>query len=266
MSSMKIAFVREVPDSINECELTFLDRQPIDVENARRQHTLYVELLRILGVEVRYLPVAHDLPDSVFVEDTALVLDEVAVITRPGVPSRRPEVDSAADALGPYRKCERIEDPATVDGGDITVVGKRMFVGSTTRSNDSAIEALGDIVEPFGYTVESIVMSDCLHLKSAVTAIGPNAILLNPNYVASAIFDGMDIVETHPDEPEGANAVLIGDQLVYAAEYPQTRKRLVAAGYAVHTVSASELAKAEGAVTCCSVIFDDNANSQDATG
>ena len=247
--------MREVPSTINDCQLTFLERHPIDVQIARDQHRQYVELLTELGVDVHHLPATDELADSVFVEDTALVLDEIAIMTRPGATSRQQEVASAAAALRPYRTLEWIDAPATVDGGDIAVVGRRIYVGSTSRSNDAAIVQITQLVEPHGYTVQGVVVTGCLHLKSAVTAIGPNAVLLNPAYVDSGSFAGLEIVETDPAEPEGANAVLVGDVLVYGAEYPKTRALLESAGYTVHTVPASELAKAEGAVTCCSLLF-----------
>lgn len=253
---MLTALVRDVPDSINECELTFLDRQHIDVAAARLQHALYVATLSQLGVQVRYLPVEHELPDSVFVEDTAVVLDELAVVMRPGAASRRPEVESAAEALRPYRKLAFLEPPSTIDGGDVLVLGRRVFVGSTTRSNEVSSEALGRVVEPFGYTVDVAPVEGCLHLKSAATALDDETVLLSPDRVDARLFDPARVIEVDPAEPEAANAVRVGPDLLFAAEYPRTRARLEAAGYVVHSVPASELAKAEGALTCCSLLFE----------
>lgn len=249
-----IAYVREVPDAINECELTYLEREPIDVAEARRHHAEYVELLVRLGVEVRFLPATHDLPDSVFVEDTAVVFPEVAVITRPGAESRQPEVDSSASALSRHRSCVQIEAPHTIDGGDVTVVGKRVFVGLSTRSTADGVEAMRSILEPLGYSVDGVEVNGVLHLKSAATAISDDAVLLNPDYVDPAVFDGLTVVKVDPTEPDGANVVLVGDQLIHGAEYPKTTERLRAVGYTVHTVPSSEIAKAEGAVTCCSLL------------
>jgi dimethylargininase len=136
-----IAFTRPVPDSVMDCELTHIARAPIDVANARRQHTEYQQALRSLGCEVRELPALHDHPDSVFIEDTALVFDECAVITRPGAESRRGETAGVAEALKPYRRLYHIEAPGTLDGGDVLRVGKRVYVGdsSPTRSRRTAI-------------------------------------------------------------------------------------------------------------------------------
>ena len=253
---MKVALVREVPDTINECELTFIERQPIDVENARRQHEEYVEKLRDLGVHVRHLDSTQHLPDSVFVEDAAVVLDELAIITRPGAESRLEEVLTVEEALQPYRECVGLSEDARLDGGDVLVVGRRIFIGLSGRSNERAVDEVAVIVEPHGYAVEAISVTGCLHLKSAVTAVGHDAVLLNPEFVDRSAFEGMEIVEVHPDEPHGANVVLIGGELLYGAEYPLTLARLSAAGYTVHVVESSEVAKAEGAVTCCSILID----------
>lgn len=253
---MLTALVRDVPDSINDCELTFLERQPIDLAVARLHHAHYVAALSQLGVQVRYLPVEHALPDSVFVEDMALVLDELAVVMRPGAESRRPEVDSVAEALRPHRKVVFVEPPATIDGGDVIVLGSRIFVGATARSNAASVAALEKIVGPFGYSVSSIPIDDCLHLKSAATALDNETVLVNPSWVEPSRFRPARTIEVDPAEPDAANAVQVGDVLLYAAEFPRTRERLEDAGYVVHTVPASELAKAEGAVTCCSLIFD----------
>lgn len=250
-----IALVREVPDAINNCELTFLEREPIDVEEARRQHALYVDLLESLDVDVRWLPTQHELPDSVFVEDTAVVLEGFAVITRPGAESRQPEVHSTAEALAEHLPIERIPAPATIDGGDVIVVGRRIFVGLSKRSTTDGVQALAELAEPYGYAATGVLVTGVLHLKSAATAIGSNAILANPAFVDISEFDGIQVIEVHPDEPEAANAVLIGDELVYGEEFPLTKNRLEDAGYRVHTVPSAELAKAEGAVTCCSLLI-----------
>lgn len=252
---MITALVREVPESINDCELTFLERQPIDLATARLQHAQYVALLTSLGVQVRYLPPLPRSPDSVFVEDTALVLDEVAVLLRPGAGIRRAEVESTGEALRPHRKVVALDAPATIDGGDIIVLGRQIFVGSTTRSNRAGAAALQDAVAEHGYLVRSIPITDCLHLKSAATAIGDAAVLANPAWVDPEAFGVDETVLIDPGEPEGANAVRLGDVLIHAAEFPATRRRLEEAGYEVRSVPASELAKAEGAVTCCSLLF-----------
>ncbi len=252
---MLLAITRAVSRSIAHCELTHLERVPIDLENARRQHHAYEEALRSLGVEVISLPEEPDLPDSVFVEDTAVVLDECAVLTRPGADSRKPEVESVAAALAPYRTLYRVAAPGTVDGGDVLTVGKQIFVGLTSRSNQNAIDQMQAFLAPYGYQVRGVRVSGCLHLKSAVTQVDERTLLINPAWVEKSSFPGMDFIEIDPSEPYAANILRVGEDLIYQPAYPKTLARLEAAGFHPVLVDASELAKAEGALTCCSLIF-----------
>jgi dimethylargininase len=249
------AITRAVSRSIVNCELTHLERIPIDLENARHQHHAYEQALRSLGVEVLSLAEEPDLPDSVFVEDTAIVLDECALLTRPGADSRKPEVDTIARALTPFRTLYRVEAPGSVDGGDVLTVGKTLWVGLTTRSNSSAIEQMQEFLRPHGYTVRGVKVSGCLHLKSAVTQAGDETLLINPDWVQKSNFPGMKFIDVDPSEPSAANLLLVGEAAVYQPAYPRTLERLEAAGIHPLLVDASELAKAEGALTCCSLLF-----------
>ncbi len=253
---MRLAITRAVSRSIVNCELTHLDRTPIDVERARRQHQQYESALRGLGLAVLSLPEEPDLPDSVFVEDTALVLDECAVILRPGAESRRPETESIAHVLGLYRKLFYIAPPARVDGGDILRVGRDIYLGITTRSDANAAEQLQSLLEPLGYQLHVVPVTGCLHLKSAVTQVAEDTLLVNPAWVDKSRFAGVKFIETDASEPYAGNAVLLGGSVVYPASFPKTQKRLQSAGIDLVTVEADELAKAEGAVTCCSLILE----------
>ena len=259
---MPIAITRAVSRSIVNCELTHLERFPIDLENARRQHHAYEEALRTLGVKVISLPEEPDLPDSVFVEDTAIVLDECALLTRPGADSRKPEVESVARALAPFRTLCRVEAPGSVDGGDVLTVGKTLWVGLTTRSNQAAIDQMQEFLRPHGYTVQGVQVSGCLHLKSAVTQAAENTLLINPTRVRKSDFPGMTFIEVDPLEPSAANLLMVGDRVITQPAYPKTLARLEAAGIHPLLVDASELGKAEGALTCCSLIF----NAKQAVG
>jgi len=252
---MLIAITREVSRSIVNCELTHLARTPIDVDRACEQHAQYESALKHLGVAVLSLPEEPTMADSVFVEDTALVLDECAIVTRPGADSRKPETESITKILAPYRKLFFIEAPARVDGGDILRVGKKIYVGLSTRSDTNAIEQMQDFLAPFGYEVNAVMVTGCLHLKSAVTQVAKDTLLINPKWVDRNLFSGMKFIEIDPSEPYAANAVLIGDAIIYPTSFPKTQKRLEQAGIKMVTVDADELAKAEGAVTCCSLIF-----------
>jgi dimethylargininase len=253
---MPIAITRKVSPSIAHCELTHLARAPIDLELAEAQHEAYERTLSRLGCWVLSLPAEPDLPDSVFVEDTAVVVDEVAVITRPGAESRRRETAPIAAVLAKYRPVVTIDAPGTLDGGDVLRVGQRFYVGLTGRTNREGIAQLAALLAPHGYTVDTAPVSGCLHLKSAVTQVAPNTVLVNPAWVDPRTFSDFDRIEIDPSEPFAANALVIGDAVVYPAAFRHTASRLDRAGIRIVAVDVSELAKAEGAVTCCSLILD----------
>jgi len=248
-----VAITREVSPSIAKCELTHLVREAIDVRNARLQHRQYERCLADLGCRIHRLPVEASLPDSVFVEDTAVVVNELAVIMRPGAESRRAEAASVAEALAGYRQLYHIESPGTIDGGDVLRVGKVLYVGLSSRSNLAGIEQLRSYVSAYGYEVE---MVGCLHLKSAMTQVRRGTLLVNRASVDVSAFEGMELVDVSLSESMGANALLIGQTVVYPKAYPETRRRLEERGMEVAVVDVSEMAKAEGGVTCCSLIFD----------
>ena len=252
---MQIAITRGVSAAIAACELTHLERQAMDVERARAQHRAYEEALRRAGCRVESLPALDDLPDSVFVEDVAIVLDEIAIVTRPGAESRRPETEHIAPVLADYRRVTFIRAPGTLDGGDVLRLGRRIFVGLSGRSDEQGIEQLRAVVWPYGYTVTAVPISGCLHLKSAVTEAAPGVVLVNPAWVDALAFGDARAVEIDAAEPYAANGLLVGSRLIYPASFPRTRARLEAAGIVIESVDVSELQKAEGAVTCCSLVF-----------
>jgi len=252
---VQIAITRGVSAGIAACELTHLKRQAIDLSRARAQHRAYEEALARAGCRVESLPALDELPDSVFVEDVVVVLDEIAIVMRPGAESRRPEASHIAPVLAAYRRVTFIQAPGTLDGGDVLKLGRRIFVGQSGRSNESGIEQLRAVAWPYGYTVTSVPMSGCLHLKSAITEVAPGVVLVNPAWVTAAAFGDVRALEIDPDEPYAANGLLAGGRLVYPEAFPRTGKRLEAAGIPIEPVDVSELQKAEGAVTCCSLVF-----------
>jgi dimethylargininase len=252
---MRIAITRAVSPAIAGCELTHLERVPIDPALASRQHREYERLLESLGCVVESLPAEPELPDSVFVEDTAVVLDELAILARPGAASRRAETASIAAALEPHRRLVAIEAPGRLDGGDVLLAGRDVFVGRSQRTNESGFQQVRALLGPLGYAVTAVPVRSCLHLKSAVTRVGPRDLLINRSWVDAEAFPGLRLVDVDPEEPSAANALLVGEVLVFPAAFPRTWERLSASGIRVVPVDISELAKAEGGVTCCSLIL-----------
>jgi len=252
----RIAVTRGVSPAISRCELAHQERCAIDLTAAREQHRGYEAALEALGCRVEALPADPGLADSVFVEDAAIVLDEVAVITRPGAVSRRPETASIAGALEPYRPLLSIEAPGTLDGGDVLRIGRTLYVGLSGRSNQEANDQLSATLRPYNYEVRSVAVEECLHLKSAVTAVGDDTVLVDRQWVDPAVFVGARVIEIDPHERGAANALRIENRVIYPASFPRTRHRLETAGIDVLVVDVSELQKAEGAVTCCSLVFE----------
>jgi dimethylargininase len=262
---MLIALTRDVSPAMDRCELTHLPRVAIDLDLARAQHRAYERCLEELGCRVVQLPASLELPDSVFVEDAAVVVDELAIVTRPGAVSRRGETAAVAEALARHRAVRLIEPPGTLDGGDVLRIGKNVYVGLSERTNQSGLAQLSDAMGPLGYRVTGVEVRGCLHLKSAatavlksaVTAVSEDLLLVNRAWVDTSVFerDGFSLLDIDPAEPFAANALDVGGVVVYPEEFPRTRKLMERCGVQVITVAAGELAKAEGAVTCCSVIF-----------
>jgi len=253
---MLTAITRAVSPSLAQCELSFISRQPIDLAKAQAQHHAYEKLLADLGVRVISLPAEPDLPDSIFVEDPALVLDELAIIFPLGAESRRREAPSLAAALQPFRKLEHVRLPGMVEGGDILRVGRKLFVGRTARSNSDGIAQLARITGPFGYEVVGVPVTGCLHLKSAVTALGDHTLLANRAWFDTSAFSEYDWVDVDSAEPHAGNVLNVAGAVIFPASFPRTRERIEAHGFRVTSLDISELQKAESALTCSSLIFD----------
>lgn len=253
---MPIAITREVSASLSDCELSFVDRRPIDVAKARAQHAAYRQALTALGCTVIELPALDAMPDAVFVEDVAVVADEVAVLTRPGVESRRSEGAAVAQALRAYRELRTIAAHGTLDGGDVLRVGRRIFAGQGARTNPEGIAQLAAHLAPLGYAVQAVPTRHCLHLKSAVTQVADDTLLIQPRWVDREPFAGYCLIEVDPDEEHAANALCIqGAGVIYPTSFPRTAERLERFGINVVAVDLSELQKAEGATTCCSIVL-----------
>jgi len=249
------AITRDVNADIGNCELSFLPRVRINADLALQQHQQYQSALSSLGCEIVTLPTESGLVDSVFIEDTALVLDEIAVICLPGAESRRAEVAAVREVLQQYRELSSIQPPGTLDGGDLLRIGKVIYAGLSARSNRSGIDQLRGIVADYGYSVETVEMRKCLHLKSGVSEVAPDSLLINPDWISTSAFDDCELIDVDRAEQHAANALSVGRSVIYPSSFPRTMEKLVQRGINVTPVDVSELQKAEGAVTCCSLIF-----------
>jgi dimethylargininase len=240
---------------MSEALRTFIDVQPIDLALAARQHEAYRTMLTHAGARVVVLEenLAH--PDAVFVEDTAIVLDEVAILTSMGAPSRRDEPRGIEPELRRHRaEIVRIEAPATIEGGDVLRVGRTVFVGATARTNTAGMDALEVVARRFGYALRRVRVDGCLHLKTACTALPDGSLLVSPRWVDARDLEGFPIVHVAEDEPDAANVALVNGRILAAAAHPRTLDDLRGRGFDVDAVDLSEFAKAEGCVTCLSIL------------
>lgn len=249
------ALVRSIPSTFADALTMHPKQQPIDVELAQRQHRLYGEALTAAGLEVERLPSDDSFPDGCFVEDCAIVAEGTALITRPGAPSRRSEVDSVATALGRALRIERTAEPATIDGGDCMRVGRRIFVGRSARTNEQGIARVKEVFAPLGFEVVGVALRDVLHLKCVCSPLDDNTILLAEGTIPGATFGDVRVIAVPGHEQYGANAVAMGQSVLVSAGHPTTERRLREAGFVVTTLDTSEIRKADGALTCMSVLY-----------
>jgi dimethylargininase len=254
---MLMALTREISPAFERCLLTHAPRLPINLDKARSQHAAYEWALVDAGCTVRRIDAGPDMPDSVFIEDLAVLVPEGAVITRPGAAERRSEMAGVVDVLARHgRPLQMIRDPGTLDGGDVLIAERRAWVGVSSRTNRAGADQLTRILGGVGFSVHTVPVEGCLHLKSAVTVVGDGLLLINRSFVPVDAFEGLSLIDVDPDEPLAANALAVGPVVIYPSAYPRTRERLERHGLLVRSLDMSELLKAEGAVTCCSLIFD----------
>jgi dimethylargininase len=249
------ALVREVSPRLAQCELTYLERTAIDAQRAALQHREYTQALQSLGCTLEWLPPLPQCPDGVFVEDTAVVLPEIAVVTRPGATSRRSESASVALSLGQRARISVIAEPGCLEGGDVLHVARTLHIGASGRTNAAGIAQLTALLRPSGYRVAQVSLTGCLHLKSACSFIPPEVLLVNPHWVDPATFGPLRVIEVDEREPHAANTLTIGGTTLMSAAYPHTRDRLEAVGVGTRALEVSELHKAEGGVTCMSLLL-----------
>jgi dimethylargininase len=250
-----IAFVREVSSELARCELSLIERVPVDAARAHRQHQRYAAELRALGCELEWLPPLPAHADGVFVEDTAVLVPELAVITRPGVASRRGEVESVAASLVRHLPVTRLSEPASLEGGDVLRIGHSLYVGISGRSNAAGVAQLEAALAPLGYSVRAVPLTGCLHLKSACTFIPPEVLLVNPSWVDPQVFAATAPLAVDADEPYAANTLTVGGVTLVSSAYPRTQQRLEDSGIVTRALEVDELHKAEAALTCMSLML-----------
>jgi dimethylargininase len=247
-----LALVRRPGPRLADGIVTHLERTPVDLDRAGEQWEQYVGALRGAGWEVAEVPPADDCPDAVFVEDALVVHDDLAVLTRPGAPERRAETEGVEEVVRDLGlRVERVEAPATLDGGDVLRTGGTAFVGLGGRTNGAGVRALADMLRPYDVRVQAVPVTRALHLKSACTAL-PDGTVVG----WAPVVDDRDAFPAYEDVPEegGAHVVQLGtDHLLLAASAPRSAESFRSRGYTVTTVDISEFEKLEGCVTCLSV-------------
>jgi len=256
-NSRLTAITRAVSPALQRCELTFVGRRPIDIARAEAQHAAYRRALERAGAAVEVIPADDRLPDAPFVEDTAVVFDEIAVIARPGAPSRRAELDAVALALSRYRPLTFIQAPATLDGGDVLRIGRECFVGLSTRTNADGAGQLSAILGAHGYRVTPVVVTGCLHLKSAVAAIGADTVLVNPAWIDASAFRGYRWIDVPDTEPFAADCLVVDGVVHVSTSYPRTLDLIRRQGFVTEVIEISEFEKAEGGLTCLSLLVEE---------
>lgn len=220
-----------------------------------QQHDAYVNTLRACGLDVVVLDALAEFPDAYFVEDTAVVTPDVAIITRPGAPSRQGEEEAIATVLAPYRKTTRIQSPGTVDGGDVFMVGTRCFIGRSERTNQDGAAQLGQILETFGNTWVTIPVVAGLHLKSSVNYIGNDTLLLTEDFAGMPEFNEYQKIIVAQTDEYACNTLWINDHLLTPKGFPETRKKLERLGYEIIELDMSEVRKMDGGLSCLSIRF-----------
>ena len=253
---MTFALVNRPSTALAECALTYINRISIDFLRAMKQHRAYATAMEEVGVEVKVLNLNKEMPDGVFIEDTAVVLDELAVIASMGNPNRRKESTEIAAEIRQYRKTVEIQLPAVLEGGDVLRLGRRIYIGETLRTNIEAISLFTQIVKPLGYQVVPVEVAGCLHLKTGITALDEETLLANPEWINLSPFKGCRIIEVPENERFAGNVLVVNGKVLMSAAYPRTIDLVASLGFNIKSVDISEFEKAEAGLTCMSLIFN----------
>jgi dimethylargininase len=253
---MAIAITRAIPCSFEHATMEVA--ASVDVELARLQHAHYVAAMRSLGLAVVELPADDTLADCCFVEDTVVVADGVALVTRPGAASRRGEtaaVEAALASIAAITRIEHMDAPATLDGGDCLRIGRRMYVGLSARTNAAGVARLREVFS--NLTIVPVALANVLHLKCHCSPLGDDRVLLAEATIAPETFAGLSVVMVPHAERYAANCLAFGGTALVSDGFPETRAALERAGIATVALSMSEMRKADGSLTCLSVLIEE---------
>lgn len=254
MAERPVAVVRGVPDSFAAAVTSSSPDPPLSVEVARRQHAAYCDALTASGYRLVEVEPDNDHPDCLFVEDAAVVIGDQGLATRPGHESRRGEVDAVADAVTEIVRVHRTQPPATIDGGDVLVVGSRVFVGLSRRTNRQGAAAVATLAEPQGMSTSRVPVGDVLHLKSGLSAVDDETVLWHPTSCDRDDLEGVRVVVVPGDDPEAANVVRLADgRILVGSHHPRVGALVASLGHEVVTTAVSEIARADGGLTCMSI-------------
>jgi dimethylargininase len=220
-----------------------------------KQHHAYVCILQSLGLEVEILQSLPEYPDAYFVEDVAIVTPEIAVITHPGAQERAGEANHIESSLTQYRSIARIQSPGTLDGGDVMQVGNHCYIGVSDRTNEEGARQLAQILHQYGYNCMAVAVSGGLHLKSDVSYIGRNTLLVTEALSESEAFINYDKILVDPEEAYAANSLLINNRILMPEGFPRTKSKLIAARFDIIETETSEVQKMDGGLSCMSLRF-----------
>ena len=249
------AVTRCIPHSFLDATVESPPAVPIDIGLARKQHQAYVEALLSFGLTVIQLPADHSHPDCCFVEDCALCVEGVALIANLGAPARRGEELAVAEALRPFLRVERMGEPATLDGGDCLRVGKRIFVGRSKRTNEAGIARVKEVFGPLGYEIIPVPVPGFLHLKCCCSSLGDDAVLLARGTLPPETFGRLPVVLVPREEAYAANCVVVRNKALLPGGFLEAAHAIRAAGLDVIPLDTSEIRKADGSLTCLSILF-----------
>jgi dimethylargininase len=251
--SARYAVVRPVPDSYDDCVRTSVEE--INIELARIQHAEYCRNLQKLGLSLVWVEGDNGLPDSCFVEDTAVIFGKKAVICRMSVESRTCEVAAVAKVLEKLKQVHYTRSPAMIDGGDVLKIEDRVFIGLSARTNERAVEQIKEILEDSNLEVISLRISKVLHLKSACTYLGNNCVVLSKGCFDEGVLSGLNRIVVPKGEGYAADCLAVNGTVLLAKGYPRARALIEREGFHVEELDVSEFRKGDGALTCLSIIL-----------